>query len=240
MDRRHFLHHFSHRLLHYGSATGFALTMGVPLLSGCRNKQYARVIQPGESQMVGSHQAGGETFGPLIDDAVGKLLARHCEIPVQNVSYPGEPLPIPPKRICFIGVENKSAEEIGDFKEQIYQSIDSKVSESRVFQAVSRRFVDAGLHETRLRPDQLFVPENMRIFTAYMEQAGEPFDYMLYATLTSGTTRQNHEFQRNYLLTLELTNVATGEYDKQSAEISKGYHKSPLKRWTATNPLQFK
>lgn len=222
-------------LLHTASYTFLA---GMPLALGCRGKQYARVIEPGESQMVGSHQAGGETFGPLIDDAVAKLLARHCEIPTQTVSYQGELLPIPPKRICFIGVENKSAEEIGDFKEQIYQSIDSKVLESRVFQAVSRRYVDAGLFDTRLRPDQLFVPENMRTFTEYMEQQGHPFDYMMYATITSGTTRQNHEFQRDYLLTLELTNVATGEYDKQSAQISKGYHKSPIRRWTASNPFK--
>jgi len=219
-------------------SAGCALMAAAHLATGCRGKQYARVIKPGESEMVGSHQAGGETFGPLIDDAVAKLLARHCEIPTQAVSYQGELLPIPPKRVCFIGVENKSAEEIGDFKEQIYQSIDSKVLESRVFQAVSRRYVDAGLHDTRIRPDQLFVPENMRTFAGYMEQQGQPFDYVLYATITSGTTRQNHEFQRDYLLTLELTNIATGEYDKQSAEISKGYHKSPLRRWTASNPLK--
>jgi hypothetical protein len=42
------------------------------------------------------------------------------------------------------------------------------------------------------------------------------------------------------LLTLELTNVHTGEYDKQSAEIRKGYHQSRLQRWTATNPLKLK
>lgn len=208
--------------------------------SGCRNKQYARVIQPGEDQMVGSHQAGSETFKPLVDEAVAKLLARHHHAPTHAVSYNAEELPPPMQRICFIGVENKSAEEIGDFKEQLYQIIDSRIVESGTFQAVSRRFVDAGLRETRLRPDQLFIPENMRVFTAFMEQQGQPFDCMLYATITSGTTRENKEFQRDYLLTLEMVDVRSGAYDKQSAEISKGYHKSPLSRWSATNPFSFR
>jgi hypothetical protein len=39
------------------------------------------------------------------------------------------------------------------------------------------------------------------------------------------------------VLTLELVEVGTGTYDKQSAELSKGYHHSRLSRWRATNPL---
>lgn len=211
----------------------------VTFASGCRGKQYARVVKPGESEMVGSHAAGTETFKPLVDESVAKLLARHCEPSAQTVSYEGEPTP-GVKRICFIGVENKSAEEIGDFKEQIYQLIDSKILESRVFQPVSRRFVDAGLKETRLRPEQLFIPEQMRTFSAYLEQQGQPFDYMLFATITSGTTRENKEYQRDYLLTLDLIDIRTGDYDKQSAELSKGYHQSRASRWTATNPFSWK
>lgn len=202
------------------------------VLGGCRSHQFARVIQPGEKEMVGSHQAGTETFQPLVEDAVGNLLARHCTLPAMMASYPGQEILPQPKRICFIGVENKSAEELGDFKEQIYQCIDTKILEGGVFQPVSRRFVEAGLRATRLRPDELFVPTNMQSFTAYMEQQGQPFDYLLYATLTSGTTRTNKDYQRDYLLTLDLVDVRTGMYDKQSAELSKGYHHSAASRWS--------
>ena len=53
-------------------------------------------------------------------------------------------------------VENKSSEEIGDFKEQIYQLIDSRISESRgTFSLINRRAVDAALRQTSLRPDEL-------------------------------------------------------------------------------------
>ncbi len=219
-------------------------------LAGCRATQFARVIQPGEDTMMGSHQAGQETFCPLVNEAVSKLLGRHATEGVQQVSLqlpgdgsavPGtEMLPAPVKRICFVGVENKSVEDIGDFKEQIYEIIDQRIIESQVFQTLNRRFVDAGLRDARLRPDQLMVPEQMRAFAEKMEQQGQPIDYLLYATITSGTTQANRDYQRDYLLTLELVDVRTGGYDKQSAELSKGYHHSRLSRWKATNPLQAK
>jgi len=220
--------------------SGFVpLAFPVLAASGCRSMQFARVMMQGEDAMIGSHQAGQETFTPLVNDAVAKLLARHVDAAVQQVSYTegAESLPSPTRRICFVGVENKSAEDIGDFKEQIYQSIDSRILESTVFQSVNRRFVDAGLRDTRLRPDQLLVPEHMRTFAGHMEQQGQPIDYLLYATITSGTTRENRDYQRDYVLTLELVEVGTGTYDKQSAELSKGYHHSRLSRWRATNPL---
>jgi hypothetical protein len=175
-----------------------------------------------------------------VEDATAKLLARHSQPEAFPASYEAESLPAPVRRICFVGVENKSAEEIGDFKDQIYQSIETKIVESNVFQPISRRYVDAGLMETRLRPDQLMVPQNMREFAMYMEQQGQPFDCMLYATITSGTTRENQNYQRDYLLTLELIDVRTGALDKQAAEISKGYHQTRIGRWSATNPFKLK
>ena len=205
--------------------------------AGCRTTQFARVMAPGEAGMIGSHQAGQETFTPLVNDAVAKLLARHVDSGIRQVAYQegAEQLPPPARRVCFVGVENKSAEEIGDFKEQIYEAIDARILESSVFQSVNRRFVDAGLRDTRLRPDQLLVPEHMRTFAAHLEQQGQPIDYLLYATITSGTTQQNRDYQRDYVLTLELVEVGTGTYDKQSAELSKGYHHTRLGRWRAAH-----
>jgi hypothetical protein len=81
-----------------------------------------------------------------------------------------------------------------------------------------------------MRPDQLFIPDNLRMFAAIMEQQQQPFDYLLFAKLTSGTTRENKDYQRDYLLTLELIDIQTGQPDKQSATISKGYHHSWLSR----------
>jgi hypothetical protein len=205
--------------------------------AGCRGHQYGHVIKKDAPNMVGSHDAGAEVFDPLVDEAVMKLLARQCiPSPDQPTGQDGMPMK---KTVCFVGVENKSAEEIGDFKDQLYQQIDSKILESQTFSSVSRRMVDAALFETRLRPDSLLVPSNMQLFTQVLSRQGAPIDHLLFATLTSGTTERNSSKQRDYLLTLEMTNVHDGTYDKQSAEIRKGYHKTAVGKLWNYNPLKY-
>jgi len=219
---------------------GLACGSAAALAFGCRQKQFARVMKPGEDQMVGSHAAGGEVYKPLIDEAVAKLLGN-CTPGAQQVSYEGEVISPGARRLCFVGVENKSSEEIGDFKEQIYELIDSRLSQSGgTVQIVNRRYVDGALSTLRMRPEQLMQPQSMAIFTAHLEKEGQPFDYLLWAKLTSGTTRENKEFQRDYLLTLELVDVASGDQWKESATLSKGYHQTRASRWTATNPFKWK
>jgi hypothetical protein len=204
--------------------------------AGCRTQQTAQVVKPGEKEMVGSHEAGAETFGPLVDTATSNLLARHSQR-VQPAGF-AENVGPAPLRICFIGVENQSAEEMGDFKMQIYQQIDSRILNSQVYQSVSQRYVQAGLQQCGLRPDELLIPSNMQRFTAALEQQGQPFDFMLYATITSGTTRDNKDYQRNYLLTLEMLNVHNGQYDKESATIEKKYNVTAAAKLKSWNPFK--
>ena len=220
LSRRHFLGR---------CAAGLA---GVTILgsAGCRSQQTAQVLKPGDKGFVGTHSAGSETFSPLVDGAVANLLARHQQ-GVQPAGFTQGAQPGAMK-ICFVGVENKSVEEMGDFKEQIYQQIDSKILQSQLYTSISRRYVEQGLRQCHLRPDDLLMPQNMRVFSASMEQMGQPFDYLLYATLTSGTTQQNANYQRNYLLTLEMVNTHNGQYDKESAEIDKRYNVSAMAKIT--------
>lgn len=204
------------------------------VVTGCKGYQYARVVKPGEREMVGSHQAGGETFRPLVEESVAKLLSRVSPGQQTQFTSYGEN-PGGKMHICFVGVENKSSEEIGDFKEQIFEAIDAKLLESDTFAPISRRYVEAGLRETRLRPDSLFIPDNMRMFAGMMESQGQPFDYLLFAKITSGTTRENSEYQRDYQLTLDLVDVHSGMQLKETATLSKGYHQSAFSRWRASN-----
>lgn len=193
------------------------LASGVSAI-GCRCTQTGHVMKCDEKDMVGSHAAGSEVFKPLIDEAVSKLLARQNVVPAGGV--PGG------KSICFVGLENKSSEPLGDFKDQITQIIDTDINQSGSFHQISSRFVEAGLKTARLRPDELFVPANQRTFRTVMEQQGQPFDYLLFATLNSGTTQNNANSQKDYMLTFELVNLQTGVADKESAMIRKGYRKS--------------
>lgn len=213
MQRRHFL----------ATLGGYA---GWTLLSGCRGRQQAHVLKDTDEDMVGSHTAGSETWEPLIAETVSKLLGRQSVV-LQTAGLEG--FPAGKKKICFLGVENKSAEELGDFKEQIYQKIDTCITESEVFVPITRRYVEAGLKQCGQRPEDLMVPSNQRLFQATMEKLEQPFDYLLYAIVTSGTTRSNSkDYQRDYLLTLELVNIQTGTSEKESEELRKGYHKSRL------------
>lgn len=201
-------------------------------LVGCRAHQYGHVVADNQADMVGSHAAGAETYNALVSSSVAQLLCRH-EAALHQVAYQAEE-PCP-QRVCFVNVENCSAEDMGDFRNQVYELIDAQILESPNFEPISRRYVDAALRQTRLRPDALFLPENMRTFSSALEQQGQPFDYLLYAKLTSGTTDKNRSYQRDYLLTLELINVHTGKYDKQSAKIRKGYHKTRVGKWSNYN-----
>jgi hypothetical protein len=221
------------RRFQFASALHVIALVATGTLVGCRGP-LGHVLNDSQPDMVGSTSAGAAVYKPLIDEAVAKLLARQCG-QVETASH--DQLAPPPKRICFVAVENKSAEEMGDFKDQVYELIDTQILQADLFQPVSRRFVDAGLRETRLRPDQLFQPQNMEVFSASLAQLGQPFDYLLYATITSGTTSANHDYQRDYLLTLELVDVRTGDYDKQSASLRKGYHKTRLGKLRHYNPF---
>lgn len=195
-------------------------------LTGCRNVQHAKVLSSSDADMVGSHAAGGETWKPLVQESVGKLLGRQAA----EIQLTGHEVPHARKKICFVGIENKSAEDLGDFKEQIYQHIDTLINESETFEPINRRYVDAGLQQCGLRADQLFIANNQRMFAASMEKFEQPFDYLLYATITSGTTQSNKDYQRDYLLTLELIDIHNGHTEKESAEIRKGYRRGPLGR----------
>ncbi|MEQ9409670.1 MAG: penicillin-binding protein activator LpoB [Fuerstiella sp.] len=200
-----------------------AVTTG---LSGCRGRQHAHVLSRNDDDMVGSHEAGAETWKPLIDEAVAKMLSRACS-DVHTVSYT-EASGLPVRKVVFAGVENKSSEEIGDFREQIYEHVDGLIGQSPNFRMISRRYVEAAMNEMRCRPEVLVLPDKQRQLQAALERVDQPFDFILFAQITSGTTRSNKDYQRDYLLTLELLDIHSGESLKESALLRKGYHKSKL------------
>ena len=198
------------------------------VVGGCRNRQHAHVLKNDEKDMVGSHMAGAETWKPLIDESVARLMAKSCATVHQASHTTIDDNGVPVRTVCFLGVENQSSEEIGDAKEQIYEHIDRQISQDGQFKMISRRYVEAAMGECRCRPEALLVPAKQREFQAAMERAEQPFDYLLFASITSLTTNSNGDYQRDYLLTLELIDIHTGEALKDSAELRKGYHKTFL------------
>jgi hypothetical protein len=162
---------------------------------------------------VGSSTAGAESYDRLIEGAVQKLLQQHSAT-ARGVEQ---------LKIAVLEVENASAEELLDWQEHIYEKITTSINQSLRYRDVSLRFVQAALRETRLRPDDLFLPKNQRSFAGALEAQGNPVQCLLFPKLTSGTTRGEDVRQRNYLLTLELVDIQTGWNEKVAEQIRKAY-----------------
>ncbi|MDR3233631.1 MAG: penicillin-binding protein activator LpoB [Planctomycetaceae bacterium] len=195
-------------------------------VTGCKGTQ-ARLMHIGEQDKVGSNKAGAEVYNPIVHSAVNKLLGRAAAEPIQQVVFQDGPqLPQGKRKVCFISLENAGMEELGDFKDHIKTAILEKISESDQFEIVSDRAVTAGLRALSLRPDELFMPENMRMFTSAMGRGGTPVDYLLFAKITSGTTQSNKDMQRDYKLTLELVNTQTFVPIIESTPMRKEYNNS--------------
>ena len=193
---------------------------------GCKGTQ-ARLMHPNKLDKVGSNRAGAEVYNPMVRSATGKLLARAATESIQQVAYNAGPqFPTAKRKVCFISLENASMEELGDFKEHIKTAILEEISSSDQFEIVSDRAVMAGLRNLSLRPDDLFVRENLRMFTSIMVEGGSPVDYLLFAKMTSGTTENNRDMQRDYKLTLELVNTQTFIPIIESTPMRKEYNNS--------------
>lgn len=226
VDQFHIVHLMDQMMKSFQQIVVLFCVVAAAMFVGCRNHQYAHVLKNDDQDMVGSHEAGAETWKPLIDESVARMLGRAC-CDVKTVSYTDE-VGSAVRNVCFVGVENRSAEPIGDFKEQIYEHIDAIVGQSPQFRMISRRYVEAAMIETRCNPASLVLPEKQRQLQAALERSDQPFDFILFASITSGTTRSNKDYQRDYLLTLELLDIHSGESLKERAMLRKGYHKSRL------------
>ena len=196
------------------------------VIVGCKGTQ-ARVMHRGEADKVGSNQAGAEVYNPMVRSATGKLLAQAASQPIQQVSHHNAPVfPTAKRKVCFIALENASMEELGDFKDHIKMAILEEISSSEEFEIVSDRAVTAGLRALSLRADDLFMDENKRMFTHAMGRGGTPVDYLLFGTITSGTTTDNRDMQRDYKLTLELIDTQTFIPILVSTPMRKEYNNS--------------
>lgn len=174
-----------------------------------------RIKAEGEEDLVGSRRAGVAVYSRLVEEGVQKILAR---------SGGGRPGAATPQlKVAFLPVENKSGEPLGDFHEQLYQLIDTSINSSNTYRTISTRYVEAGLKAARLRPDELFLPAQQRNFVGVMETSGNPIECLLFATLTTGTTRGEDLKQVDYALTMELVDIQTGDNFKETVRIPKEY-----------------
>ena len=114
-------------------------------LSSC-SMPAGRIMKPTEADSVGSRAAGAAAFDQLLRGAVNKLLLSHGAARQAETKL----------SVAVLRVENSSAEELGDWQEQIFDKISTSINESGRYQTISMRYIDAGLRETRLKNSDPF------------------------------------------------------------------------------------
>ena len=192
-----------------------AVVSSLLLLLGACGGPTGRVKADNEQDLTGNTRAGAETFNRLIQESVDNLLQKPS-------AQKGKADRL---KIAFLELENRSAEELVDWRDTVRQRIDESVNRSGRYRNISDRFVKAALQDTGLKPDDLYLPEKRRRFLKVLEANGNPVDFLMYASLNSGTTTSGRETQRDYLLTLELVDVENGESEKVNADVRKEYLK---------------
>lgn len=206
---------------------GLLAVIGGFSMLGCRGVTKGRVMGSTEADRVGSTGMGAEATEPLIHGAVCQLLGQVEMSPFQQASYQQQYGQIPVRKICFVGIENKSAEELTDTKEFFQNVLITQLVSYPGFEMLSMPIVEAGLRTARCRPSELVVPANRRNFMKVMESNGNLFDYILFANLSSQTTQDNIDTQRDYLLTLELVDIQSFSLVARSSQkLRKEYNRS--------------
>jgi hypothetical protein len=180
----------------------------------------------GEESMVGSNKAGSEVYNPIVYATVDKLIGRVAANNSVRLTGYNPNMPYSKLNVYFAGIENRSTEELGDFRDHLRNSINEKITKSDQFAIVSDHAVNAILHNISLRPDDLFAEHNMQNFISAMGKNGTPVDYILFSEITSGTTEANKDMQREYKLTLRLIDTKTWQEIVESSNIRKEYNNS--------------
>jgi hypothetical protein len=196
------------------SAAILAALLGAAVCGGCGPS--GRLKAQDEDRKVGYKRAGAPEYERLMQSAVGALLDEH----EGAIRAQGKMM------VAFVGIENKSAEELGDIKDAMYEIIDTQLVNRKIYTNVNRRYVEAAEREANIRDvEELLLPPGRARFMQVLGRQSLVPDYLLWAKITSMTTDTSSDTKdRDYLLTMEMVNANTGETTaKKTAKITKEY-----------------
>jgi hypothetical protein len=175
-----------------------------------------RIKGEDEGSLVGAKSAGAATYNDLVGQSVEKLMARLNEASAAQAK----------KLVCFVDIENKSAEELAENKEALYEQIDTVIVESGAYSSISRRYVEAALRKTGLLSEDIFFPDGRAKFMAVLGESGLTPNYLMWGKVTSLSTNGSKLREREYLLTMELVNAKSGLTEaKTTSKVRKEYKK---------------
>ncbi len=175
-----------------------------------------RIKGEDEGSLVGARSAGAGTYNDLVSQSVEKLMARLSAPSAAEGK----------KLVCFVDIENRSAEELAENREALYEQIDTIIVESGTYASISRRYVEAALRKTGLRSEEIFLADGRSKFMSVLGESGLTPDYLLWGKITTLSTSGSTVREREYLLTMELVNAKTGLTEaKTTSKVRKEYKK---------------
>ncbi len=186
------------------------------LLTSC-GAPAGRIMEDDEGDLVGGNRAGSATYDLIVKGATQELLQKYTDQVLSGSRPTG-------LNVAFAGIENRQSEELGEWRDELNEIIDTGINSFGGFNTVSQRYVGAALRETGLMPDDLFLPAKRRKFFEVLEiQAGNPVKALIFAKLTGGQQSQGDVRQRRYRLTLDMVDSETGANIKADKDIRKEY-----------------
>jgi hypothetical protein len=194
--------------------TAGLLLVAMTFVWGCGPQ--GRIKGEDEGSLVGAKTAGAATYNDLVSQSVEKLMAELSAV------SPAEGK----KLVCFVDVENRSAEELAENKEALYEQIDTIIINSGAYSSISRRYVEAALRKTGLRSEEIFLADGRSKFMSVLGESGLTPDYLMWGKVTSLSTGGSQVREREYLLTMELVNAKSGLTEaKTTSKVRKEYKK---------------
>jgi len=176
----------------------------------------ARVKGDEEGTLVDVKRGGTETYKALIRKGVEDLLEEH-RILLSGAAE--KPL------VAFVGVENRSSEELGEFRAAMNNEVTTSLVNSRYYTMLSMRAVDAAKRESGIRSiDDLATARSREGFMSVLNRDGKPPQYLLAGEVTTMTSRGSYEKERTYQLTLQMWDSSSGVIQTQKlVEVRKAY-----------------
>jgi hypothetical protein len=192
-----------------------SLLLAIYPLAACGQPK-GRVKEGDEGDLVGSRTAGAETYNRLIADATRKLL----ESAANKQSGRGNDI----LKIAFVGIENRGSEELGDIREATNQEIETVIFQAKRYDMIAQRYVSHALKTLGMQAEDIFLKNGREDFVGVLRQEGQTPDFLMWAVYSTQSTSGEKERQRDYLLTLELIDAASGRIvEREMAKVRKAY-----------------
>lgn len=187
------------------------------LAAGCTGPS-ARVKSGDEGDLVDTTKGGTETYKELIRKGTSELLSEH-RLTLGNAAER--------VMVAFVGVENRSSEELGEFRASMNNEIETVLVNSRLYAMISMNAIDAAKRQSNLRNiSDLTTGEPRAAFLSVLNKDGQAPQYILFGEVTSMTSRGNDASERTYQLKLQMMDSSNGIIQSQKmVEMRKEYTK---------------